>query len=239
MVGLLCTSHCLVMCGAIVGALTVSLPPPIRKQKKELLTYLFAYNSGRILSYSLAGFLAGTFGKVLVRIFDMESHHSNVLMLTNGLFLVGIGLHIAGWLPSIALLEGLGGRLWRSLEPLSHALLPVTSLQRALVFGLVWGWFPCGLTYTVLLWAATGGDAVNGALAMAAFGVGTFPGILMASFLSGRLVQLRQSPWLKRGLGIAIILLAMVILAMDKQHSKNSISSPVVGQATTHSTLLK
>lgn len=217
-VGLFITTHCLVMCGAIVGALTVSLPLPVRKQRLLLFRYLLAYNSGRILSYSLAGFLAGSFGEVLVQIFDLDQRHSSILMLISSLFLIGIGFHIAGWLPEIALLERVGSRLWHTLEPVAQSLLPVKSQGQALIFGLIWGWFPCGLTYTVLLWTATTGDALKGALAMAAFGVGTFPGLLMASFFSGRFLLFRRSAWVKRGLGLLIILLAIMINFWDMQH---------------------
>lgn len=214
-VGLLSTTHCLVMCGAIVGALTVSLPVAVREQRGALLRYLTAYNSGRIFSYALAGLLVGAFGEVLVRTFDLDRHHSEVLIWVSRLFLVGIGLHVAGWLPGIALLERVGNRLWRTLEPFAHALLPVGSLGQALVFGMIWGWFPCGLTYTVLLWTATTGDAADGAMAMAAFGFGTFPGILMAGFFSGRLLLFRRSPWVRRGLGLAVILLALLTAFWD------------------------
>ncbi len=223
-VGLFSTAHCLIMCGAIVGALTVSLPMPVREQRGPLFRYLTAYNIGRIASYAVAGLMVGAFGEVLVRIFDLDQQHSEILMLISGLFLVGIGLHIAGWLPGMALLEKIGNRLWRALEPFAQSLLPVQSPARAMMFGLIWGWFPCGLTYAVLLWTATTGDAIKGALAMTAFGLGTFPGILMASFFSGRLLLFRRSPWVKRGLGLAIILWAVVIGFMDMQHRMNGMT---------------
>ena len=57
LVGLLGGGHCIGMCGGIVGAVSMSLP-----QAKPKLHFLAAYNAGRILSYSLAGALAGAVG---------------------------------------------------------------------------------------------------------------------------------------------------------------------------------
>lgn len=210
-VGLLSTTHCLVMCGALVGGVNLSLPVAVRQQRSSLLRYLLAYNGGRILSYALAGFLAGWVGEVLVRIFALDQPHSTTRLRISELFLVGIGLSIAGWLPGMAFLERGGNRLWQALEPFARSQLPVQTRKQALFLGLAWGWFPCGLTYTILLWTATTGNAVQGALAMTMFGVGTLPGLLLASFFAGRLTVLRRAPWVRRGLGLTLVLLAIFV----------------------------
>ena len=54
--GLLGGGHCLGMCGGLMGALTLAIPPERRAQRFQLL---LAYNLGRIFSYSLAGLLLG------------------------------------------------------------------------------------------------------------------------------------------------------------------------------------
>lgn len=46
------------------------------------------------------------------------------------------------------------------------------------MLGMLWGWLPCGMVYSVLAGAAVSGDAVNGAAIMAAFGAGTLPLLL-------------------------------------------------------------
>jgi sulfite exporter TauE/SafE len=211
LIGLFSTLHCLVMCGGIVGALTVSLPVTVRQEPRRLLGYLVAYNGGRILSYAMAGFLAGLFGETLVNLFNLNQYHSRVLYIINSLILIGVGLYVAGWLPGMVLLEHLGARIWNHIEPSAQRLLPVQSRSQALVFGAIWGWFPCGLTYSVLLWAAMMGGMVRGALAMAAFGLGTLPGILLASYFSGHLSSLRRHRMIKKILGVGIILLALTV----------------------------
>jgi sulfite exporter TauE/SafE len=51
----------------------------------------------------------------------------------------------------------------------------------ALGLGLAWGWLPCGLSYSMLLLAATTASAASGALVMAAFGAGTLPAMVTAT----------------------------------------------------------
>ena len=62
LVGLLGSTHCIGMCGGIVGALTLGLDSPVRKSPWRLPAFLLAYNSGRILSYTIAGGITGFLG---------------------------------------------------------------------------------------------------------------------------------------------------------------------------------
>ena len=55
LIGLLGSTHCIGMCGGIVGALTMGLPDDVRQSPIKLLPYLLTYNIGRLLSYSFAG----------------------------------------------------------------------------------------------------------------------------------------------------------------------------------------
>ncbi len=48
--------------------------------------------------------------------------------------------------------------------------MPVSSVPRALLLGALWGWLPCGLVYSTLLWSASQGDAWQSGLLMLAFG---------------------------------------------------------------------
>ncbi|MBF0448186.1 MAG: sulfite exporter TauE/SafE family protein [Magnetococcales bacterium] len=217
-VGLLSSTHCLIMCGGIVGALTVSLPLQTRQNPQRLFIFLAIYSLGRLLSYALAGFLAGLFGEFLVNTFSLQESHARILFTFSTLILVGIGLHIAGWLPAFARLEKIGSRLWRSIEPVAQSFLPATTRPQALVLGFLWGWLPCGVTYSVLIWSALLGTALSGSLAMISFGLGTVPGILLASYFSGRFYRFQKKK-LKRGLGILIILLAVTFGFMWSPHT--------------------
>ncbi len=59
LVGLLGGTHCLGMCGGIVGALSTGLSAQVRESRWRYLAAQLAYNAGRIGSYGIAGLLVG------------------------------------------------------------------------------------------------------------------------------------------------------------------------------------
>ena len=73
-------------------------------------------------------------------------------------------------------------------------MLPADTHARRLALGVLWGWLPCGLSTTLLAAAWLQADARNGALTMAAFGLGTLPVMLPLTW-SG----LRLKLWLQHG----------------------------------------
>ena len=86
---------------------------------------------------------------------------------------------------------------WQKLEPIGRKLLPVASLPKALAYGMIWGWLPCGLVYFVLIWALTAGDALSGALMMLAFGLGTLPTLITAGFMTSWITRFARNPTAK------------------------------------------
>lgn len=220
-VGLFSTLHCLGMCGGIIGALTFSLPPTVREHRWRLAAYVAAYNSGRILSYTLAGALAGGLGSTLFHLLSPRYGHLLLLALAS-LIMAGIGLYLAGWFPRFALIEHLGRPLWRRLEPIGQKLLPVRSPVQAFLFGIVWGWLPCGLVYSALLWSGSAGSAAQGALFMLLFGAGTLPSVMTAGIITGWMTRLSRLPGLRVAVGVSLILLALFSLYLNLEHVDHS-----------------
>jgi sulfite exporter TauE/SafE len=208
LLGLFSTLHCIGMCGGIMGALALSLPPGIRQRPARLALYLAAYNLGRIASYALGGALLGTLGAELYSLVSPRWGYL-ALQATAALLLVGTGLYLAGWFPRFALIERIGQPLWRRIEPLGRRLIPVKSLPQALAYGLVWGWLPCGLVYTALLITVVSGDGPHGALFMAAFGLGTLPAVTGIGILAERFRRAARQPGLRRAGGVALIVLGV------------------------------
>ena len=211
-VGLLSALHCIGMCGGIMGALSVALPESTRAQPARLIGFLAAYNLGRVLSYGVAGALAGGLGLTVVS-GTGSGEVGRALRLAAALLMVLAGLNLAGWLPAMGRLERLGTPLWRRLEPLAHRLVPVRTPGRAALYGAVWGWLPCGLVYAMLGVAAGQATVAGGAGVMAAFGAGTLPTLLLTGLFAGRLYRLRRRPLLQRvgGLAVAGVGLATLI----------------------------
>jgi len=215
-VGLFSTLHCIGMCGGIIGALTFSLPEKIRNNRWHLIPYVSAYNFGRITSYTLAGALAGALGDNLIGLAPQYGHF--VLQLLATTLMIGIGLYLAGWFPAFAKIEQLGKPIWKKLEPISQKLIPVKSPGHAYLFGLVWGWLPCGLVYTALIWSSTAGSAIDGALLMLAFGAGTLPTVMIAGILTGWFVRLSRLKYFRPLVGLTVIIMALITGYLALQH---------------------
>jgi sulfite exporter TauE/SafE len=214
LVGLFSALHCLGMCGGIVGALTFSLPLDTRRDWSRLTLFLLAYNLGRVASYALAGAAFGWLGEALMTTGPAAWPH-RLLQWLAALVMVGIGLYIAGWFPRFAQVERIGEPLWQRLEPLGRRLLPVATLPRALVYGAVWGWLPCGLVYTMLIATPAQGGPAAGALYMALFGLGTLPAMLAVGLLAGRLHAWARDRRVQVVAGLSVVALGLFTLVFQ------------------------
>lgn len=194
LVGLLGGSHCVAMCGGLVGALSMAGNAHWRLH--------LAYNLGRIVSYATAGALVGALGAAGLL---LGSDFRIFLHLLASFMLLAMGLYLLGHTLALAWLERFGQRLWRRIQPLTGNFLPVRSVWQALPLGLLWGWLPCGLVYSALTTAMASGSAVDGALCMLAFGFGTLPNLLLAGLLLARFRQFMAQIWLRRLAASAIL----------------------------------
>lgn len=212
LLGLLSSTHCLGMCGGIAGALSFSLAPEVRARPRGLMAFNLAYNAGRISSYLVAGALVAASAGALAGIVGVANRP--LMALLGATFLVAVGLYIAGWFPRFARIEALGRPLWRYLEPLGRRLLPVGRVPQAYAFGLVWGWLPCGLVYSALLYSLTTEDAWRGASFMLFFGLGTMPMLFTVGVMASGAAAKLRSPRLRRLAGATIVMLAPVPLIL-------------------------
>lgn len=201
--GLMGSVHCLGMCGGIAGALSMGTPAA-RDSPVRGLGYGLLFNGGRVASYGLAGLVAGGFGLWLGNTLNF-SGWSALLRVATGLIMVAIGLQLAINWRGLRHIERVGAGLWRRLAPLTRRLLPVRSASSALALGLLWGWLPCGLVYTMLLAAAVSGSPAQGGLVMLAFGLGTAPALLVTGATAGQLGRLSARPAMRRLGGVMVL----------------------------------
>jgi sulfite exporter TauE/SafE len=204
LVGLLGGVHCIGMCGGIVGMLTAGLQDAARSSLGRISLYHLAYNGGRIAGYTLAGALMGTLGILIAEVVPIQ-HAQRALYALAAIFMIGLGLYLAGWWRGLATVERAGVGLWRLLEPLGRRLAPVARLHQAIGLGFVWAWLPCGLVYSVLIWSVSAGSAMKGALLMLAFGLGTLPNLLAMGMLAGAAARLTSRPWIRRAAGALVM----------------------------------
>lgn len=207
MMGLLGSTHCIVMCGGVVGVLSGGLVPlgtKGRAPRARGIALSLAYNAGRIASYAVAGAIAGAFGALVEGIPALRGAEVG-LRLAGGLLMLGLGLHLAGVWRHFAVIERAGLPVWRRIEPIARRLLPVRSAAAALGLGALWGWMPCGLVYAALGLALGTGSAAGGAVAMIVFGAGTLPTLLTMGALAAQIARLTRLVWVRRAAGLAIV----------------------------------
>lgn len=208
LVGLFGGVHCVGMCGGIVGALSMNLPAgagtPSLQAVARQLPFLLAYNVGRITSYAVAGVLFGGIGALLTH--WVAIHHAQLVLQTiAGLFMVALGLYLAGWWRGLTRLERIGGVVWKKIEPFGRRFIPVRSVTGAFALGTVWGWLPCGLVYSVLAMSMSTGSAVQGGLLMLSFGLGTLPNLLAMGLFASAMLRFAQRPAMRRIAGLLVM----------------------------------
>ncbi|MGQ0509770.1 MAG: sulfite exporter TauE/SafE family protein [Betaproteobacteria bacterium] len=186
--GLASGVHCVGMCGGIVAAFdsrrVVAIVPAGRTWTRRI-----AFNAGRVSTYAIAGAIAGAIGTAAYASDALPAQAT--LQVVASIVLVVIGLRLAGARRLLAPLEALGAPLWRRLQPAAARLMQAPGPAASFAAGLAWGWLPCAMVYAALAAAAFSGGPANGALAMAAFGLGTLPFLLAAGWLARRLQRWR------------------------------------------------
>lgn len=205
--GIAASGHCLVMCGGISSALGLASARSPDDQPR--MSLIVAYQVGRIVSYAIAGALVGGAVGSIVDWLDVDA-------VRRGLRALSAAALVAAALVAFGTLRDPGSRvgqlMWRRIAPLGRRLVPVTSLARALGFGMVWGWMPCGFAYTVILIAALEQDALRAAATMLAFGMGTAPTMIALAYGARRAASLAAGGAARRVAGTVLLCSAAVTL---------------------------
>ena len=209
LLGLLGSSHCLVMCGGISVALGMGADPAHK------LRVLALFQLGRVVTYSLLG--AGL-GGLLSQFALLADWIFPALRLLSAGLLIAMGLYIANWWHGLTLLERLGQGVWRRIQPRAQAHLPVKSSADALLIGLYWGFLPCGLIYTALAWSAAAASWHMSALLMACFGLGTLPAMYASGLAGERAAALLKQRGLRTVAALLLILAGVWTATIALQH---------------------
>lgn len=212
--GLLGSFHCVGMCGPIAFMLPVDRSSQVKK-----ISQITIYHVGRLLTYSLIGLIFGLIGKSLY-IFGFQQQ----LSIAIGIIMILIVL-----IPQRTFNKyNFSKPIYKAISKVKSALgnaMKKKTLDTFLTIGFLNGFLPCGLVYMALFAAIAGGNALNGTLYMAVFGLGTIPlmttAIYFSHFLKGTARQRIQKAipvfiviigalFIIRGLGIGIPYLSPV-----------------------------
>jgi hypothetical protein len=183
--GLAASGHCIGMCGGIAGALAMRARDSGTGMR---LGMALAYNLSRITSYALAGGLAGLLGGTLLRAVNVAPLSLAFRVLAGLVMLAAAGKLLFGW-RFLDPIEAAGSGLWRRIAPWAGRQGRSGGLGGAIGLGLAWGWLPCGMTYSMLLLAATTASTAAGVAVMLAFGIGTLPSMVTATVAFDRIAR--------------------------------------------------
>jgi sulfite exporter TauE/SafE len=192
------------MCGGLASALGMRARATAINPSGALRVAVI-YQAGRLGGYTLAGLLCGLFGAALQRVLDLSSLIVPI-RVASGVLLVLVALRILFAWNALRWLERLGANFWKQLQPLVRRTSALSDTARAAAMGLLWGWLPCGLVYSMLLFAALSGSALRGGAIMLAFGIGTMPSMLTGTLLASTLHRLLTQRWPRMTSGALLLL---------------------------------
>jgi len=199
--GLAGAAHCAAMCGGIATAAGASFQQGGRLPIGPAL----AFNGGRLAGYALVGALLAAVAGSAAPAIPLAATLGRLLA---AVVLAALGVRLLTGRDVIGI-ERIGAWFWRALRPLYARLGRLPPSWRPAGLGLLWGFMPCGLVYSVLLLAATGGDALAGAATMLSFGLGTLPALLALTVGGSALGRRLAAPRLRRIAGIAVLATAI------------------------------
>lgn len=226
MIGLGSTGHCLMMCGGISSALSSQL---VHEAAVLKILKLLLFHLGRISCYSLLGLLLGS------AIHWLLSFSANLVMIArviSALLIIIMGLYVAGVSTIIKLLEKQLGFIWRKLQPVTLRFMHMQQWHHAYILGFLWGFLPCGMIYSTLLWASSNNQGMQTALLMFSFGLGTLPALFIANLFSLKTLSFFQKKHFKRAIGFLLIAFGLWSLGfMAMPHGQHDAHTMPPGQS--------
>ena len=219
--GLAGGSHCLAMCSAPCGALVRQGGAPQADGGAEqevrwaprggALQRTMAFHAGRLVGYASAGALAALAMDSLAWLTQQTSALRPAWTLMH-VAVMAWGLMMMVQSRQPAWVEQAGRSVWARVRPL------VGAPGGVMAAGVLWALMPCGLLYSALLVAALSGGALEGALTMALFAVGSGVWLVGGPWAWGSLrnhLNLARAQWGTRAAGAMLCAVAAWALWMD------------------------
>lgn len=171
-------------CMALVGGLTLGMSAkfaenhPSATPKQKFRPHLY-FNGGRVLGYAFFGGLLGMIGSA----FQLSPSVSAFLTVLVGLVMLLMGLQLTELMPklnSIKLTLPKGVAKILGVESKNKEY----SHKNSMILGASTFFLPCGFTQAMQLYAVSSGSAIDGAMIMGLFALGTAPGLLSVGGLT-------------------------------------------------------
>ena len=184
--------HCIAMCGAACAGIGQAAGP--RKNAAML-----SFQLGRIVGYSSLGALAAASMQGLGWLTVQSAALRPVWTLFHVATAV-LGLLLLWKAQQPVWLERAGKAIWQRARALAWG----RGRGLPLLVGALWTFLPCGLLYSALLVAALSNGAIEGALVMALFALGTSVSMMAGPWLWLRLGGSGAGDWGVRLAGLVL-----------------------------------
>ena len=217
LLGVLTGFHCVGMCGGFVLSYTLS-------GKNSLLNHL-SYNGGKILSYTIIGAIFGLIGSVIA--FTTEMRVAAAILA--GIFLILYGIGMLGIFPR---LTSVRFQTPLALQKISAKIQGKGPAAIGLANGLM---LACGPLQAMYIFAAATGDALAGATALFAFGLGTLPAMLVLGVV-GSAVGMNSLKKYVRYAGVLVIFLGVIMFNNGLALSGTAFMAPPPDQVSAEAT---
>ena len=199
--GLLGSFHCVGMCGPIAFLLPVDLENSFKKAAQ-----IASYHLGRITAYAIIGFIFGLVGKSL-NLFGFQQQ------LSIG---IGILMLLVVFMPQRMFSKyNFSKPIFKLISNVKSALgkeLKKKTSDTFLTIGLLNGFLPCGLVYMAVFGAIASGNAWEGSLYMAIFGIGTVP-LMTSAILIGNFLNAQVRQRVRKAIPIFLVLISCLFIA--------------------------
>ena len=214
-IGLIGSLHCLGMCGPLILAYSFryktasGVPGGVGTGLAGAFVHHLAFHAGRVLTYGILGALvAALFESLEVHRFSMQYRGSFLVLAGILLFALGLVILRIFPLPSLAVRflsppSSLGNKMGR--------LASSGSVSSRIGLGLTAGLLPCGLTWAMLITAASTLNPAKGMLTMISFGLGTMP-LLLLTGVSASFLSIKTRLLGERTAGVFVILMGLLLV---------------------------
>ena len=174
--------HCVGMCGGIVIAYSSTKIDQKKSWLNKSIAHL-AYNLGRVVTYTILGFVFGAIGSVS----SFNPTTKGIMFVITGILMILAGLSLIGKLGFLNAIEfSVSNKTW--FQKLFSKLMKTKSLASFFSLGMLNGIIPCGLVYSFAIMAASTASPLLGASVMLIFGLSTIPTL----FFLGTVTQFLQ-----------------------------------------------
>jgi sulfite exporter TauE/SafE len=189
-------THCMAMCGPFV----ISQTKGIEKMREAAL---LPYHFGRLSTYVFLSILIYSVLNLVFLYLPVRSYLIAPILMTAGfIFLINAFPNLSKFFKWAGVIKI--SLPYRLVSDLFQKLSVEPTTLKKYLMGIILGFMPCGMVTSALMASATAPTVMKAAIAMAAFGAGTIPALMMTAF-GGQALRLKYPsamPYVTRGMMI-------------------------------------